>query len=140
MWSTDWKLSFSTKNCQNWSQSHISIFGSKIESSLFWHQNYQKLTLEATNRFLVKKSKVHFFDQKWRKMHPREITKLLFVKRLKVQFFDQKLPKMDPRGYISIFENRKPTFSTKNCQNWPWRPQIDFWSKNWKFNFSTKND
>ena len=89
-----------------------SIFDQKIESSIFRPKLAQKYYLEVSNRFLVENLKTQFLDQKW----TLEVKNQFLVKKSKVQFFDQNWPK-----------------------NVPWRSQIDFWSKNEKFEFSTKN-
>ena len=63
------------------------------------------------------------------------------VKRLKVHFFDQKSPKIDPRDRISIFDSKieSQVFQPNITKNWLQRPHIDFWFKNRKSTFSTKN-
>ena len=107
-----------------------SIFGQKIKIWIFRPKFAQKWCLEVSNRFLVKKWKFRFFDQKW----TLEVKNRFLVKKSKFEFFDQNLPKNGAwRSQIDFWsKNENFDFSTKNG---PWRSKIDFWSKKWKFRF-----
>ena len=60
---------FDQKLSKTDARGHKSIFGQKIESSLFRPKSYQKWALGVTCRCLVQKSKFGFFNQKLTKIH-----------------------------------------------------------------------
>ena len=66
-----------------------SIFGQKIESSIFGPKFPQKWSLEVSNWFLIEKGIIQIFDQKG----TLEVKNRFLVKKSKVHFFDQNLPK-----------------------------------------------
>ena len=70
-----------------------SIFGQKTKSSIFRPKLAPKCSLEAPNRFLVKKLKIQIFDRKW----------TLWVKNRKFNFSTKINPKMVPTDVKSLF-------------------------------------
>merc|ERR1712035_166020 len=66
-----------------------------------------------------------------------DVKNRFLVKKSKFEFFDQNLPKNGAwRSQIDFWSrNENFDFSTKNG---PWRSKIDFWSKYPNLNFSTK--
>ena len=84
-----------------------SIFGQKTKSSIFRPKLAPKCSLEAPNRFLVKKLKIQIFDKKW----------TLWVKNRKFNFSTKISPKMVPTDLESIFGRKK--------RNSNFRPKID---------------
>ena len=135
-----------------------SIFGQKIKSSIF-DQNWPKnVPWRSQINFWSKNQKLKFstknglwgskvdFDQKSKlnfstKIGPKILfrgLKSIFGRKFKNSIFG---PKMEPGGQKSIFGQKVKSsiFRRKVAQNIPWRSQIDFWSKNEKLKFSTKN-
>ena len=76
-----------------------SIFGQKIESSIFRPKFAQKWCLEVSNRFLVEKLKFQIFDQTW----TLKVQNLFLSKNRKFNFSTKICPKMVPRVLKPIF-------------------------------------
>ena len=111
-----------------YSRGNKTIFGQKIESSLF----RPKITKNGPKRphiyFWFKNRKSSFSTKYYQKLTP-EATYWFLVQKWKVNFFDRKLSKTDARGHKSIFGQKieSSLFPPKMNKNAPQRSEIDFW-------------
>ena len=103
------------------------------------YQKWQKSTQETKNRFFVKKSKVHFFDEKLQKMGPESQTSI-FRQKIRISLFRLKMTKIDSGGQKSILvRKRNFTFSSKNDKKCAPLVRNQFRVKKLKLHFSTRS-
>ena len=148
-WSKNENFKFSTKNQFLVKKSEVQFFdqnlpknGAQMSQIDFWSKN-ETIKFSTKNEpwrseidFWSKNQKFHFSTKICPKIMPRGL-RSIFGREMKISIFR---PKMDPGGQKSIFGQKikNSIFDQNLPKNGVWRPQINFWSKNKNFKFSTK--